>query len=125
MNPPTPVQKIASPADASTVSFTGLLIICAQLALLLLLFRQFQIESAAFLRLAMLAFGGFVVHALLPLRLRLPFFVLLSLTGIGIVLGFVNGAWLVGIGLVLIGICHIPVSFKIRAALLLLIGGLL
>jgi D-alanyl-lipoteichoic acid acyltransferase DltB (MBOAT superfamily) len=41
------------------------------------------------------------------------------------VLGFVNGAWLVGIGLVLIGICHIPASFKIRAALLMLAGGLL
>jgi D-alanyl-lipoteichoic acid acyltransferase DltB (MBOAT superfamily) len=108
-----------------TVSIQGLLIICAQLALLLLLFRQFQIESAAFLRLAMLAFGGFIVHALLPLRLRPPFFVLLSLAGIGIVLGFVNGAWLVGIGLVLIGICHIPASFKIRAALLMLAGGLL
>lgn len=120
-----PAKGAPVATNAATVSSTGLLIICAQLGLLLLLFRQFQIESAAFLRLAMLAFGGFVVHALLPLRLRLPFFALLSLAGIGIALGFVNGAWLVGIGLVLIGICHIPVAFKIRGALLLAVGALL
>jgi len=119
------IGKSPTATDVGIVSIQGLLIISAQLALLLLLFRQFQIESAAFLRLAILAFGGFVIHALLPLRLRLPFFTTLSLAGIGIVLGFVNGAWLVGIGLVLIGICHIPTSFKIRATLLLLAGGIL
>lgn len=124
---PSARSEVGGNANAvtGTVSITGLLIICLQLGLLLLLFRQFQIESAAFLRLALLAFGGFVVHALLPLRLRLPFFVLLSLAGIGIVLGFANGAWLVGIGLVLIGICHIPVSFTIRGVLLLVVGVLL
>ena len=42
------------------------------------------------------------------LRYRLPFFLLLSLAGIVLVLGFGNGVWLVGIGLVLIGICHLP-----------------
>lgn len=73
------VSKSAVDAQPAEISFTGLLIIGAQLALLLLLFRQFQIESAAFLRLAMLAFAGFVVHALLPLRLRLPFFTLLRI----------------------------------------------
>jgi len=48
--------KSPTTTDVGRVSIQGLLIISAQLALLLLLFRQFQIESAAFLRLAMLAF---------------------------------------------------------------------
>jgi len=96
-----------------------------QLALVLLLFRQFQIESAAFLRLSVLAFAGFAIHAVLPLSYRLPFFVLLSLVGIGLVMGVENGMWLVGIGLVLIAICHLPVSFGTRAATLLVVGGTL
>src|SRR5512134_2086019 len=77
------------------------LVVLAQLGLLTLVLRQFQIESGAFLRLALLAFAGFAVHAWLPLRYRLPFFVGLSLAGIAVVLGITNGAWLVAIGLVL------------------------
>ncbi|MPZ47548.1 MAG: hypothetical protein GEV05_30155, partial [Betaproteobacteria bacterium] len=96
-----------------------------ELALLMLLLRQYQIENAAFLRLAALAFGGFVVHALLPLRYRLTFFAGLSFSGIALVLGFENGAWLVGIGLLLIGICHIPVSFTVRGLMLLGVGAVL
>ncbi len=108
-----------------TIRIFDFALVGVQLMLLLLLLRQFQIESAAFLRLAALAFGGFAIHAWLPLRYRLPFFLLLSFTGIGVVMGFENGAWMIGIGLLLIGICHIPVSFTFRGALLLLVGALL
>ena len=87
-----------------------------------LLLRQFQIESGAFLRLWLLAFGGFAVHAVLPLRYRLPFFLLLSLAGIVLVLGFGNAVWLIAIGLVLIAICHLPVRFVLRIAILIAVG---
>ena len=100
-------------------------LILVQLGLLTLLLRQFQIESAAFIRLALLAFCGFAVHALLPMRFRLLFFVALSLAGTVLVLDIVNSVWIVGIGLVLIGICHLPVSFRIRGLLLLIVGALL
>ena len=93
-----------------------------QLALLLVVLRQFQIESNAFLRIAVLAFGGFVIHYFLPASLRLPFFSILSLAGIAIVLGGTTAAWLVGIGGLLIGICHLPVRFRTRT-LLLIAGG--
>lgn len=93
-----------------------------QLAIVVLVLRQFQIESAAFIRVAVLAFAGFVVHAMLPLRYRLPFFLLLSLAGIALALGLVNGAWLVVLGLVLIGTCHLPLAFGARVALLLVVG---
>jgi alginate O-acetyltransferase complex protein AlgI len=102
-----------------------LLLILAQLGLLMLVLRQFQIESAAFLRLSLLAFVGFAVHAMLPLRYRLPFFLALSLAGIGLVLGVGHGAWVVGIGLLLIGICHLPFPFGVRIALLLGVAAVL
>ena len=100
-------------------------LILVQLGLLTLLLRQFQIESAAFLRLALLAFCGFAVHALLPMRYRLAFFLALSLAGIVLVLDIVNSLWIVGIGLGLIGISHLPISFRLRGLLLLCAGALL
>ena len=107
------------------IGIKSYVLILIQLGLLTLLLRQFQIESAAFIRLALLAFCGFAVHALLPMRYRLPFFLALSLAGIVLALDIVNSAWIVGIGLVLIGICHLPVSFRIRGLLLLIAGALL
>jgi len=94
-----------------------------QLGLLLLVIRQFQIESSAFLRLSLLAFAGFAVHYFLPLRFRLPLFVLLSLAGILLVFGFANSAWLVGFGLLLIAICRLPIALRLRVLLLLVAGG--
>ena len=107
------------------VAPAGLAFIVVQLGFVLLLLRQFQIESAAFRLLAVLAFGGFVVHALLPLRLRLPFFCALSLASIPLVLGWANAAWLLAIGSVLIGACHLPIAVRWRAALLLGLAALL
>ena len=111
--------------QAGGIGAAQFLIILAQLGLLMLVLRQFQIESAAFLRLSLLAFAGFAVHALLPLRYRLPFFLVLSLAGIGLVLGIGHGAWLLGIGLVLIGICHLPFAFGARIALLVAVAAVL
>ncbi len=118
----------AAPPPAQLRGAIGLwhfLLISAQLGLVLLLFRQFQLESAAFLRLSVLVFAGFAIHAFLPLAWRIPFFALLSLASIALVLGVVNGAWLIGIGLVLIGVCHLPLSFRLRIGLLIAIGALL
>ena len=98
--------------------------VALQLALVLLL-RQFQIESAAFRLLAMLAFAGFAIHSFLPLPARLPFFTALSLVSIPLALGMVNGAWLIAIGFVLIAVCHLPVSFRVRGIILLALGAVL
>ncbi len=101
------------------------LVVLAQLGLLTLVLRQFQIESSAFRDLWLLAVGGFVVHAFLPLRYRLPFFLGLSLAGIALVMGIAHGAWLVAIGLGLIGICHLPLAFGTRIVLLLAVAAVL
>jgi D-alanyl-lipoteichoic acid acyltransferase DltB (MBOAT superfamily) len=108
-----------------TIAWSEFGLIVAQLLLVLLLFRQFQIENSGFLQIAQIAFAGFLIHAFLPLRFRLPFFALLSLAGTALLLGAENFAWLFGIGIVLIGICHIPVSYRMRVALLVLAGAAL
>ena len=48
--------------------------VAVELGLLILLVKAFKIESDAFFQLLILMLGGFVVHALLPLRYRMGFF---------------------------------------------------
>jgi hypothetical protein len=103
------------------ISLIVFAIVAVQLGLVLVLLRQFQIESTAFIQLAAVVFVAFAVHAFLPLRMRLPFFSLLSIASLPLALGLVNGIWLLAIGSVLIAICHLPVSFRWRAAGLLLV----
>lgn len=97
--------------------------IAVQLGLLVLVVGQFHLENQAFYyNLMLLTFYGFLIHYFLPAHYRLPFFLLLSLVTIGGILGFVNGAWLIGIGLALIGICHLPIPYLARVALLVGVG---
>src|SRR5215471_6411871 len=50
------------------------LVVVAQFGLVVLLVQYWQLESQLLARLMWLAFVGFVIHHLLPLRFRLPFF---------------------------------------------------
>ena len=95
-----------------------------QLGAIIVVLRQFQIESRAFREVAVLAFVGFAIHYFLPPRFRLPFFAALSIAAIFLILGIANGAWLVGFGLVILGICHLPLGLWARVAVLLIAGGL-
>ncbi|MFN2399922.1 MAG: hypothetical protein ABR543_14985 [Gemmatimonadaceae bacterium] len=72
----------------------------------------------------LLVTAGFVVHGLLPLRHRLLFFVLLSLTAILLALGLLDGMLVVVLGLVLIGICHLPIRMSFRVLLLVATAAL-
>ena len=98
--------------------------IALQLALVLLVVREYQLESRTFFNVMLLGAVGFVIHALLPLRLRLSFFVLLSLAGITLAFGPLDALFLVAFGVALIGICHLPVRMACRVGLLLFAGGL-
>ena len=99
-------------------------VVALQLALVLLVVHQFRLESRTFFNVLLLASAGFVVHALLPQRVRFPFFTLLSLASIVLALGPVDGLSVILLGLALIGICHLPLALPWRALLLLLVGGL-
>jgi hypothetical protein len=98
-------------------------LLCAQLLLLAVLLRQFQIESNALLRVSLLAFAGFALHYFLPFALRLPFFVLLSIGGTVMILGLGDAVWLFGFGTVLIGICHLPLRYAYKVGALLTAGA--
>lgn len=100
-------------------------IIAFELGLIILIVRTFSLENKAFLQLMVIAFGGFIVNHLLPQRLRLPFFTVLSVGAIAYIMDSANAAWLVGIGLVLIGAAHLPIPFNARVALIIAIAGTL
>jgi len=113
-----PSRRVPGPDDDASITWRQLALIALQLGLVLVVFRQYQIENSGFLLIAQIGFAGFVVHAFLPLRFRLPFFALLSIGATAMLLGAVNVAWMFAIGIVLIGICHLPVPFSLRVAAL-------
>ena len=104
------------------VRFAGL---AGAMAFITALIYHFSLESKAFFSVASASLGGFAVHYFLPLRYRLGFFILLSLGTIVLLLGAGPGAWLVGIGLLLIGLSRLPVRFGVRVALVLSAGAAL
>lgn len=113
--------------DASAVRWqeiVKLLPIVLQLALAALVIKQFQLESRTFYNVFLLAAVAFPIHAVLPLKSRMAFFTAVSFAGIGLVFGLRDGPLLVAAGLLLIGACHLPVSFGIRIAVVLALGAL-
>jgi hypothetical protein len=97
--------------------------ISVQLCAILVILRQFQIESRAFREVAIFAFVGFGIHYFLPRRFRLPFFALLSIASVFLIFGWINGAWMLGFGAALLGICHLPLRLWIRAAVLIAVAA--
>lgn len=67
---------------------------------------------------------GFAVHARAPLALRPPLFVLTSLAGLFAVMGQ-DAVWVIATGLVLFGLCSLPVKVWARALLVLGAGAAL
>lgn len=131
----TPVgQTRGSPQS----EFIGLLAVSTQLVLIAMIMRNAQLESHAFHRILYIATGGFVVNHVLPFRFRLPFFLLLSIACLVLVLGGSNQPGLPSLflgllrasvvlvyGSVLISICHIPVGYWKRVGLLVGAGAIL
>jgi hypothetical protein len=102
------------------------LLLGAQVGLLALIFRLFNVESQAFRNIIIpLVFWGFLIHHLLPRPLRIHFFLVLSLGAIFKVVGITNSLWIVGSGVLLIALCHLPVVFWKRVAALIIVGGFL
>jgi len=115
--------RLLNLSTLGSINISNFLSVAIPLGLLVLVVGQFQLENQAlYHNVMLLTFYGFLIHYFLPSRYRLPFFLLLSLGAIGGILGFVNGVWLVGIGLGLISICHLPVSYFARAVILLVVG---
>jgi hypothetical protein len=100
-----------------------LLTIAVELGLLVLVMRLYNIESSVLSdKIMPLAFYGFLLHDLMPVRWRPSFFVLLSLTGIYLVFGWASATLLVGFGLLLLSLLYLPFRFSVRLIILLVVG---
>src|SRR4051794_3514840 len=143
---PSTEQAVPRVSASNLSRSAQFLAILAQFALIVVAIHSWQLETQLLDRLMWLALVGFVIHHFLPARFRLPFFAMLSLlaviTGLGHLGPNVGVAWLsgkittsgllyhlvpglavIGIGLGLIGICHLPSRFGARLGLLAVAGA--
>ncbi|WP_457654558.1 SGNH/GDSL hydrolase family protein [Rhodocaloribacter sp.] len=98
--------------------------LAAQLALVTAVARVYHVEEVYGFRVILpVIFGGFLVHAWLPMRWRLPFFVLLSFAALGVLLGFLQSVGLIVLGLGLLALCHAPVPYAARVGLVVAAGA--
>jgi D-alanyl-lipoteichoic acid acyltransferase DltB (MBOAT superfamily) len=123
---------VAPPERLRLVHFAdlvGLGVIALQLFLALLVARQYTLESAALRQVLMLAAAGFVVHVFLPPKLKLWFFLGLSLVASLLIFGHSGGNWsareaaiqtatLFASGILLVAICHLYIGFWKRVFVL-------
>jgi hypothetical protein len=139
----TPGPRSRRPYSSELAQFLAVVV---QFGLIVLAVGYWQLESLTLARLMQLAFAAFVIHHLLPQRLRLPFFAIVSLVTVIVVVGQMGpGTWmgaltgrisahkflyhaipgltLVGIGLGLIGLCHLPIRFTRRVGLVAIAGA--
>lgn len=115
--------EVLSPLSQSWATLARNWTFIAQLALVVLVVHTYQIEGAPFFKVMVLTALGFVVSMVLPLAHRLPMFVALSLAGIFWVFGPADGAWMIALGLVLLGLCHVPGPLGVRVAALVIVGS--
>lgn len=105
--------------------WASILAVALQVGMALAILRLFDLENGAVVRMGEFALGGFLAHSILPLRHRPVFFLALSLLGFGVLLGWQTAAWVVGIGAILISLCHLPVGWWGRVFALAAAGGAL
>ncbi len=119
---------MSTSATASSFNRESLLktfAVALQIGLVVVAIFEFNLISRSFLDLTILAFGGFLVHALLPRGLRLQFFLLLSIAAIFLVLGTEASLWILGIGAGLLAITLAPIPWSVRIGLLLIAAAAL
>jgi hypothetical protein len=127
MAQPTTLRPQAPPAtlERGQIRLHDFLLVLLQLVLVLGAIHLFRIEESRKLQhITALILGGFALHAWLPLDWRRPFYVLLSLSSIGVVLHW-EALWLIGCGAVLIGLCHVPLPYRLRVGLVVAVSLLL
>ena len=141
-----PAPELQHPFARYASGVAPFLAVVAQFGLIVLVVNDWRLENHSLSRLMALAFVGFIIHHLLPFRLRLPFFAILSLVAVTFGLGeiggrtfvagltgrvplgdfvypLIRGLGVVAVGLGLIGLCHLPIRFGARVALIAVAGS--
>ena len=117
--PPNRDTDLVEGSPPTEIRLGQLLSLALQLGLVLAVALMFRVElERGFAAVALLIFIGFLIHSRLPFRARLPFFILLTLTAIAVLLR-ADGLWLVALALGLLGLCHVPISWPARVVLVL------
>jgi D-alanyl-lipoteichoic acid acyltransferase DltB (MBOAT superfamily) len=100
-------------------------VLFAELLLLCLVLQQFRIVSPAFTRMFWVVAAGVLLNELVPARWRPALFLGLSLVCTATVLRVLPTVALVAVGLLLLGVCHLPLRLTQRVLILLALGAVL
>jgi len=124
--PATVNQRLLTPApgvfaDRSKTDVRRFLLLAIPLALLLALFKVYNLEQPAFFLLACLVFGGFAVSYWLPFRFKETFLILLSLAGAYVLLSPWVASLLIVVGFGLFGIVRSGIAFRWRLLAILIL----
>lgn len=92
--------------------------ILAHLGLFLAVFKVYRIEGRAFQLLITAALAALPIHYALPLRWKKPFFVAVSIAGLGWTFGLDTLAFVLPVAAVLIAVCYLPLAWGIRASIM-------
>ncbi|MDB5351262.1 MAG: hypothetical protein JWN86_2509 [Planctomycetota bacterium] len=95
-------------------NLAAFLLVLAHLALLLAVAKVYRLEGRAFQIMMTLATVALPIHYLLPFRLKLPGFLLASMVGLSLVFGTVTAAIVVTLGVGLILLSRLPISWNAR-----------
>jgi len=94
-----------------------------QFALILFVVTRYHFEkSSGIIDYAPYVFLVFVIYSFIAIRFRPAFLFLSCIALVYLAFGLLAGTFFIFIGLGLIFICHLPIPFKYRAALILLIA---
>lgn len=121
----TPAARVGRHLSSAWYSLIRNIRYLLQVALAVGLVYHYEIEGTALLVVLSLAAVGFAITIVSPRAYRLPLFLAVSLSGIFIVLGLRDGVWLIVLGMLLIGACHLPLKGIYRVLALVFIGGAL
>jgi hypothetical protein len=124
--PETVNQRLLPPAsDAfagrSKTDARRFAMLAISLALLLVLFKVYNLEQPAFFLLACLVFSGFAISYWLPFRFKETFLILLSLAGAYVLLSPLAASLLIVAGFVLFGIVRTGIAFRWRLLAILVL----
>jgi hypothetical protein len=110
-------------SDKTIMGIGPLLLVTAELALAMLVVVLFQLEPSKLIGRGLFCLVPvFVAHSLLPLKFRLPLLLAATAALLFYLLGVTAAAITIGAGLLLIGLCHLPLAFRSRLLLVLVVA---